>query len=44
MVMLVIAIVYGVKAGRGDWAEYPILGSLARRVLKMGPGGISLQS
>jgi uncharacterized protein len=42
--MLVVAIVYGVKAGRGEWAEYPILGSLARRVLKMGPLGVSLQS
>ena len=25
VVMLVIAIVYGVKAGRGEWAEYPVL-------------------
>ena len=36
--MVVIAIVYGVKAGRGEWAEYPYLGRLARRILKLGPG------
>jgi uncharacterized membrane protein len=40
--MVVIAIVYGVKAGRGEWAEYPFLGRLARRILKLGPDG-SLQ-
>jgi uncharacterized membrane protein len=33
--MLVVAIVYGIKAGRGEWAEYPLLGSLARRILKI---------
>jgi len=37
--MVVVAIVYGVKAGRGEWAEYPFLGRLARRILKLGPGG-----
>lgn len=37
--MLVIAIVYGLKAGRGEWAEYPLLGPLARRILKIGPSG-----
>jgi uncharacterized membrane protein len=37
--MVVIAIVYGVKAGRGEWAEYPFLGRLARKMLKLGPGG-----
>ena len=42
IVMLAVAIVYGVKAGRGEWAEYPILGSLARRILKLGPGGVPL--
>ena len=31
--MLVAAIVYAVKAGRGEWANYPLLGNLARRVL-----------
>ena len=39
VVMLVIAIVYGIKAGRGEWAEYPLLGPLARRLLKLGRGG-----
>jgi len=37
--MVVVAIVYGVKAGRGEWAEYPFLGRLARRILKLRPGG-----
>jgi uncharacterized protein len=37
--MLVMAIVYGIKAGRGEWAEYPVLGGLTRRILKIGPGG-----
>ena len=42
VLMLVVAIVYGVKAGRGEWAEYPLLGRLARRILKMGPGGTAV--
>jgi uncharacterized membrane protein len=37
--MLVVAIVFGIKAGRGEWAEYPLLGRLARRFLRIGPGG-----
>jgi len=41
VLMLVIAIVYSVKAGQGEWAEYPVLGRLARRLLKIGPGGAS---
>jgi uncharacterized membrane protein len=41
-VLLVMAIVYGVKAGRGEWAAYPVLGSVARRILKITPGGESL--
>lgn len=40
--VLVCAIVYAVKAGRGEWAEYPVVGRLARRLLKMGPGGTNL--
>jgi uncharacterized protein len=40
--MVVIAIVYGVKAGRGEWVEYPFLGKLARNILKIGPGGAAL--
>lgn len=37
--MLVIAIVYAIKAGRGEWAEYPVLGRVSRKILKIGPGG-----
>jgi uncharacterized membrane protein len=40
--ILVIAIMYSIKAGRGEWAEYPVLGRWARRILKIGPGGTSL--
>jgi uncharacterized Tic20 family protein len=36
---IVIAVIYSIKAGRGEWAEYPVLGGWARRVLKIGPGG-----
>jgi uncharacterized Tic20 family protein len=32
---LVIAIMYAIKAGQGEWAEYPVLGKLARKMLKM---------
>jgi len=39
--ILVVAVVYGIKAGRGEWAEYPVLGSLARGILGIGPGGQS---
>jgi len=38
--MVVIAIVYGMKAGKGEWAEYPVLGRLARRILSIGRGGV----
>ena len=31
--VLATAIVYGIKAGRGEWANYPVLGGWARRVL-----------
>ncbi len=37
--ILVVAIVYGIKAGRGEWADYPMLGPLARKILKIGPRG-----
>jgi uncharacterized Tic20 family protein len=43
VVMIVLAIVYGIKAGRGEWAEYPLVGSLARKLLGLGPGGSPLQ-
>jgi len=34
--VLVVAIVYGIKAGRGEWADYPLIGRLARSILKIG--------
>lgn len=40
--VLVVAIVYGIKAGRGEWADYPLIGRLARSILKIGPQGASL--
>lgn len=42
VVTIVIAVVYSIKAGRGQWAEYPGLGALVRRVLKIGPGGVPI--
>jgi uncharacterized Tic20 family protein len=39
IVNLVTAILYGIKASRGEWAEYPVLGRWARKILKIGPGG-----
>ena len=35
LLVLVLAIVYGIKAGRGEWAGYPVIGGLARNLLKM---------
>jgi uncharacterized membrane protein len=35
LLVLILAIVYGIKAGRGEWAGYPVIGRLARRLLKM---------
>ena len=32
--MLVTAILYGMKAGKGEWAAYPVVGRWARRVLE----------
>jgi len=40
--MIGIAVVYGVRAGRGEWATYPFLGQLALKILKLGPGGVPL--
>lgn len=40
--LITVAVVYGIKAGRGEWAEYPLLGKLARRMLQLGPGGAPL--
>ncbi len=39
---LIIAIVYGIKAGKGQWAQYPLLGPLSLKILKLGPNGESL--
>lgn len=33
--VLVFAILYAIKAGRGEWANYPLVGKVARRILKM---------
>lgn len=33
--ILVMAILYAIKSGRGEWAEYPLIGSLARRMLSI---------
>lgn len=38
----IVVIVYAVKANRGEWAEYPVLGRLARKLLKIGPGGLGI--
>lgn len=43
VVMLVTAILYGVKAGRGEWVEYPLVGRWSRQILKIGPGGASIE-
>jgi len=37
--ILVIVILYSIKAGRGEWAEYPLIGGLARKMLGIGPNG-----
>jgi uncharacterized protein len=37
LVRLLLAIIYGIKAGRGEWAEYPLLGRLARHILNLPP-------
>ena len=34
--ILVISIVYAIKAGRAEWADYPLIGVISRRILKMG--------
>ena len=40
--VFIIVIVYAVKASRGEWAEYPVLGKFARKLLKIGPGGSAI--
>ncbi|HEV2401333.1 MAG TPA: DUF4870 domain-containing protein [Candidatus Sulfotelmatobacter sp.] len=39
LMKLLLAVIYGIKAGRGEWAEYPLLGRLSRKILNIGPGG-----
>ncbi len=39
LLKLVLAVIYGIKASNGQWAEYPLLGRLSRRILNIGPGG-----
>ena len=34
VLLLVTAIVYSIKAGKGEWAAYPVIGSWARRILE----------
>ena len=36
---IVVAVIYSIKAGRGEWAEIPVVGGWARSILKIGPGG-----
>lgn len=33
VVDLTLSILFGIKAGRGEWAEYPLLGRWARRIV-----------
>jgi len=39
--VLVMAIVYAIKAGRAEWANYPLIGKIARRLLKMDQGDVT---
>lgn len=33
VLVLILAIVYAIKAGRGEWADYPLVGGWSRRIL-----------
>jgi hypothetical protein len=35
VLMIVVAVVYSIKAGRGEWTGYPLLGRLAKRMLNL---------
>jgi uncharacterized Tic20 family protein len=37
LALLVMAVMYGIKAGKGEWAAYPVVGGWARRVLADDP-------
>jgi uncharacterized membrane protein len=36
IVNLILAVIYAVKASQGEWADYPVFGQWARKILKMG--------
>jgi uncharacterized Tic20 family protein len=38
VVTIVLSIVYAIKASRGEWANYPVLGRFVRSVLHLPPG------
>ena len=42
--VLVIAIVYAVRASRAEWANYPLIGRIARRMLKMDQGEVTVSA
>jgi uncharacterized protein len=35
ILILTLSIVYSIKAGRGEWANYPVIGKLARKMLRL---------
>ena len=35
VMVLVLTIMFAIKAGRGEWAEYPVLGKWAKSILKI---------
>ena len=39
--VIVCAILYAIKAGRGQWARYPLLGGLAMRILGITPPNVA---
>jgi uncharacterized membrane protein len=34
LINLILGIYYGIKANRGEWAEYPVIGNWARRIVR----------
>jgi uncharacterized membrane protein len=42
VVTLILAVMYCIKASQGEWADYPVLGAMARKMLKMGPSGAGI--
>jgi uncharacterized protein len=38
---LILGIIYGIKANRGEWAAYPVIGNWCMPKLAPGPGGPS---